>query len=172
MSHNKQSLLNLLKTREEKKMTHCNENWGHYTGTNTDISHQGRRDRSNHPWTEEQYKEEYTILTSEATLSKQTSPQWRLRSVFFVSVLFTSLNPKKLTEPRVICHVASGSEDTVWSCNSGFSCALPDDILKVLDRNQSLLQTFKVWYHWTSVEDVTHMLFIDKADIYTSMKSV
>ena len=52
----------------------------------------------------------YTVLTSEATLSKQTSPQWRLRSVFFVFMLFTNLNPKKLTEPRVVYHVASGSE--------------------------------------------------------------
>ena len=58
------------------------------------------------------------------------------------------------------------------SCNSGSSCALPDHILEVLDRNQSLLQTFKVWHHWTSVEDVAHVLFIDKADIYTSTKSV
>ena len=29
--------------------------------------------------------------------------------MFFVSVLFTSQKPKKLTEPRVIYHVASGS---------------------------------------------------------------
>ena len=110
MPHNKQIFLNLVKLTDKKKQRLPAIRTEDTILAQTEKSL--HRDRIIHELESSifKHKEEYAILTSEATLSKQTSPQWRLRSVFFVSVLLTNLNPKKLTEPRVVYHVASGSE--------------------------------------------------------------